>query len=238
MPVTVMELKSDAEAAFRRRPNRFLAVVDIEVEELKEIEAHVHDPGRLTELLYPGNRLLLRRAHGTSRKTKWDVIAARYEGKWIPVHSGLHRQISEWVLHGEHSPFGTVEEIRPEVTVGHSRLDFVLTLRDGRRLGVEVKGCTLAVDGTALFPDAPTERGRRHLETLMEIREEGGRAALMVLIFRPDARCFSPNGETDPKFAETFKRAVEKGVEVYPVVFRYDGERVEYVGRIPVCGDG
>jgi len=123
------------------------------------------------------------------------------------------------------------------VTVGHSRLDFVLTDNRGTEIGVEVKGCTLAVDGVALFPDAPTERGRRHLEVLMDMKASGKSAALIVLIFRHDARCFRPNELTDPKFAETFHRAVSKGVDVFPVVFRYDGERVYFLGGIPVCDE-
>ena len=98
-----------------------------------------------------------------------------------------------------------------------------------------MKGCTLAVDGVALFPDAPTKRGRKHLETLMEMKASGNRAALMILIFRHEARCFSPNEETDPRFTETFRSAMEAGVEVHPVVFRYDGVNVSYLGTVPVC---
>jgi len=195
----------------------------------------VHDPGRLKELLYPGNRVLVKRAAGKHRRTKWDLIAARYDDEWILVHSGYHRGISEWVIRNENSPFHDIVDLRPEVTVGHSRLDFILTDNRGTEIGVEVKGCTLAVDGVALFPDAPTKRGRRHLEVLMDMKADGKNAALMILIFRSDAKCFRPNEITDPKFAETFLRAMRNGVDVFPMVFRYDGKRVDYMGEIPVC---
>ena len=236
MTTKVMELLCDAEGVLRERPNRFLAVVDIDGFGDNE-EVHVHDPGRLKELLYPGNRVLVKRAAGKKRKTKWDMISARYGQEWILVHSGYHRAISEWIIKGEHSPFHGVANIRPEVTVGHSRLDFVLDHEDGNETGVEVKGCTLAVDGVALFPDAPTERGRRHLDVLMDMKADGKNTALIVLVFRADARCFRPNELTDPKFAETFQRAVKQGVDVFPMVFRYDGKSVYYLGEIPVCGD-
>ena len=236
MVVEVIELNWDAQGIFRSRPNRFISIIDIiDPVDIKGERVHVHDPGRLKELLYPGNRILLKKAFGKNRKTKWDVIAAQFENEWILIHSGYHRAISEWMLRTKQSPLGSLKEIRPEVTVGHSRLDFICKDEDDKVIGVEVKGCTLAVDGVALFPDAPTERGRRHLETLMEMKASGKRAALLVLIFRHESRCFSPNELTDPGFAETFRRAVEKGVEVYPLVFRYDGSTIVYLGNIPVC---
>ena len=237
MVAKVMDLSWDSEGIFRSRPNRFLGIVDISGPvETKGEMVHVHDPGRLEELLFPGNRILLKKASGKKRKTKWDVIAARFENEWILIHSGYHRAISEWMLREKHNPLGPLKDIRPEVTVGHSRLDFVCRDKDDRVIGVEVKGCTLAVDGVALFPDAPTERGRKHLETLIEMKRSGKRAALMVLVFRFEARCFSPNELTDPRFAETFRKAVKLGVEVYPLVFRYDGEKISYMGKIPaIC---
>ena len=237
MAVPVLEIPCDAEGIFLERPNRFLGIVDILLlGEKNDEKVHVHDPGRLEELLYPGNRVLLRRAGGKNRKTKWDLIAARYEDEWILVHSGYHRAISEWVLGSDFSPFGEAMEIQPEVTVGHSRLDFVITDPEGNEIGVEVKGCTLALDGVALFPDAPTERGRRHIETLMEMIEGEKKAGLLILVFRRDAKFFLPNEATDPKFAEVFRSGIERGVMVHPLLFSYDGEMVYYEGAVPVGG--
>jgi len=221
----------DAQGVFISRPNRFLSLVNIDGSEEK---VHVHDPGRLTELLYPGNTVLVRRVEKEGRATSWDVIAAAFEEQWVLVHSGYHRSISEMVLNDpEISPLGEVVDLKPEITVGHSRLDFVLT-SDGVMTGVEVKGCTLARGGVALFPDAPTLRGTKHLETLLDMKNQGMRAVLLVLVLRTDVQTFAPNADTDPLFAEMFWKAVDAGVEVKPLVFRYDGQRVIYLGAIPV----
>jgi len=152
------------------------------------------------------------------------------------VHSGFHRAISESILGDEKlSPFGPFSGLKCEVKVGHSRMDFLGTLQGGKGVLIEVKGCTLTRDGKALFPDAPTERGRRHLETLMEARGRGMRAAIMILVFRADSNCFSPNAETDPKFTEAFWKASEEGVEVYPLVLSYENGSLFYHGQIPIC---
>lgn len=239
MKMPVMEIPWDAKATFISRPNRFLGIVDItspKKDKKRNVKVHVHDPGRLEELLYPGNRVLLRKAKNKNRKTKWDVIAAFYDGDWILVHSGYHRAIAEWVLNSNKvSPFGKVTNITPEARIGKSRLDFLLEKKNGKKTWVEVKGCTLARDGVALFPDAPTERGRRHLKTLIKLKKEGDDAAIIILVFRSDARCFAPNGETDPKFSDTFYKAVDTGVQVYPLVFKFENSTVYYINKIPIC---
>ncbi len=210
----------DAEGIFRERPNRFVGIVDLPDEYGGSAQAvHVHDPGRLTELLFPGNRVMLKRADRPGRKTAWTLMAAQYQGQWVLVNSGLHRQISFAILgEAEISPLGFGVRLEPEVKFGNSRLDYRVILSSGETVWVEVKGCTLARGRVALFPDAPTDRGTRHVMELLEIIKQGERAALLILIFRNDAQCFSPNAETDPKFAAAFKEAVAKGVEVYPVV--------------------
>ena len=227
--VAVLHLDWDVEAAFISRPNRFVGMVNISG---KEEKVHIHDPGRLEELLYPGNRVLLKKAEKPGRKTKWDLIASWYEGQWVFTNSGYHRQISENIVRRLFSG-----KIKPEVKVGHSRLDFVVN--DGENItGIEVKGCTLTENGVALFPDAPTERGRKHLETLISMMEEGKKAVLLILVFRKDSRCFAPNERTDPKFADTFKKAVEKGLIVRPVLLEYDGRDVWWKGEIGLCSEG
>ena len=222
-----MEVGWDAEATFLLRPNRFTGIVDMEGE--KEI-VHIHDPGRLEELLYTGNRVLLKRADAKGRKTKWDLIASRHDNQWVFTNSGYHRKISEKIVR---SLFPNAD-IRAEVNVGHSRLDFVV--RDGKdTIGIEVKGCTLTEDGRALFPDAPTERGRRHIETLMEMMKDDNRAMLLVLVFRKDSECFAPNEKTDPKFAEVFWGALRKGMELRAMMIEYDGKTLWWNGEIGVC---
>jgi len=225
--VRILDIPYDVEAKFLLRPNRFTGIVEIEGD--KEI-VHIHDPGRLEELLYMGNRVLLKRADKEERKTKWDLIASRYGNQWVFTNSGYHRKISERMVHMLY-PYA---EIRPEVTVGHSRLDFVVK-HENKSIGIEVKGCTLTRDGIALFPDAPTERGRKHLETLIEMVENGMEAMLLTLVFRKDSLCFAPNEETDPKFAEVFRKAVENGVDVLPALLEYDGNSVWWTGEIGLC---
>ena len=236
MSSTVIDISWDVEAILHTRPNRFIGMVDIPELGLLQESIHIHDPGRLTELLYPGNRMLLRREDKPTRKTKWDLIAARWDDQWILVHAGYHRSITERILSDPSlCPFGEVREVRSEVKVGRSRIDFLLTVRGGSKILVEVKGCTLTIDGVALFPDAPTERGTRHLETLMQQGREGMRTAVIVLIFRKDSTCFRPNAATDPKFADTFRAAMSAGVEIYPLVLSYEDRKILYHQAIPVC---
>jgi sugar fermentation stimulation protein A len=200
------------------------------------VEVHIHDPGRLKELLYPGNKVLLKKAANDKRKTKWDVIAASYHGNWILAHSGYHSDIAEWIIKKpEISPFGKIKDITREPRMGKSRLDFLLEKMNGKKIWVEVKGCTLAINGIALFPDAPTARGKRHLETLISAIKKGAKAAVFILVFRPDAKCFAPNKETDPDFSNTFYEALDMGVMMYPLLFRYEDEKIYYLDRLPLC---
>jgi sugar fermentation stimulation protein A len=239
MNLEILKVKYDAKGIFKERPNRFLGIVDIisdsKIEKYSE-EVHIHDPGRLRELLYPGNQILLKRATNPERKTRWDIIAARAEEQWVLIHSGYHRAITENILQNKSlCPFGKLNSIKAEVPFGHSRLDFLLTTNNDTNMLVEVKGCTLTRDGIALFPDAPTERGTRHIETLMNAKVNGYSTALIVLVFRQDSKCFMPNSDTDPKFTSMFKTAVLSGLEVYPLVLSYDGEMIYYEKIIPLC---
>ncbi len=239
MALPVMEIPWDAQGTFKKRPNRFLGIVDItKPRKVKAIgeKVHVHDPGRLKELLYQGNQVLLRKAQNANRMTKWDVIAARYEKDWVLVHSGYHREIAEWVIGNEKvSPFGKVKTVRAEVRFGESRLDFLLTRKNGKEIWVEVKGCTLAENGIALFPDAPTKRGARHLKSLISAKKRGSQSAIVILVFRKDAKCFAPNEKTDPDFSRIFHKALGIGVEVYPVLFQYEDGGIYYLKKIPIC---
>ena len=137
---------------------------------------------------------------------------------------------------GDHeiSPFGKVDDVKPEQRFGNSRLDFLLN-KDGKRIWVEVKGCTLTDEGVALFPDAPTSRGRRHVGELIKAVEKGDSGAILILVFRPDAEYFAANREIDPEFADILDLAVKKGVLVYPLVFGYEEGTIYYRSNIPLC---
>jgi sugar fermentation stimulation protein A len=236
MKKAIFDLPFDAQGIFRERPNRFLGIVDItEPKILKNVEVHIHDPGRLKEILYPGNRVLLKKALNKNRKTAWDMISGKVEKYNVLIHSGYHRNISENILKDkELCPFGELRRIRPEVKAGESRLDYLVESRSGRKIWIEIKGCSLCIDGVALFPDAPTSRGKKHLETLIQLKRDGAEAAVIFLVFGPDSKYFTPNKKTDPAFAATLKRALKCGIEVHPLLFQYDNGKIYYKGKIPV----
>ncbi|HPQ40921.1 MAG TPA: DNA/RNA nuclease SfsA [bacterium] len=246
MAIHVMHIPATCEAEFLVRPNRFLGLARLpgsaaDTEDPPE-KIHIHDPGRLKELLFPGNRILLRRADNPDRKTRWDLIAARYRDEWILVNSSFHRGIAEAVFRDPQiSPFPEMKEWRAEVTIGHSRLDFMGTVAGHggipRTLAIETKGCTLAVNGTALFPDAPTTRGARHLDALINLKSTGTAAAVLMFVFRPDALRFAPFAERDPLFAARFRAAAEAGVDIRALLMRYDGKSLWYLRSVPVITD-
>ncbi len=222
----IISVIPDVEAVFISRENRFLGKVKIGDE---EVRVHIHDPGRLQELLYEGNKVLLKKAHGKNRKTSWDLIAAKYENMWVFVNSSYHRKIAEIILKNSLREYS----LRAEVKIGRSRIDFIAEGKE--KIAIEVKGCTLARDSIALFPDAPTERGARHLQELMEFIEQGNHAMLLILVFREDSRCFLPNTQTDEKFSSLFWKAVKMGVKVRPMLLKYDGRDISYLRDLPVC---
>lgn len=221
---------ADSEAVFLERPNRFLGIA--EIDGVRE-RIHVPDPGRLRELLYPRAGILVRRApSGSKRKTAWTLMAARspHGDGWILTNSLLHGSIAHRLLSSPSlSPFGEATEVRAEVPVGGSRLDFRLQTPELGTVYVEVKGCTLVEDGEGLFPDAPTSRGRRHMEELATLARAGTAAAVLFLVFGP-ARLVGPNPATDPAFAESFWSAVRSGVRVHAHRVAYDGEKVVSAG--------
>ncbi len=218
---------------FRKRINRFLGDVEIEG---KNYHVHIHDPGRLEELLIPGHEVLLEKKSGKGRKTEWDIIAVRSEGEWVFIHSGYHSIISERIIRNENiSPFGEVKSIISEVKSGKSRLDFYIETKEGKGIYLEVKGCTLSRDGVALFPDAPTERGRKHIEELIKLKNKGFNSAVFFLVFAPAVRCFSPNSKVDPLFTEVFEKSLREGVKVYPFKLKYIEDQIYYLKELPLC---
>lgn len=227
----VYKIETDEEATFIERPNRFVAKVLRDNGE--EVICHVHDSGRLQELLYEGNRVKIKKAANPDRKTAWDVISAKADGQDILINSAYHRYISETFLNNpDISPFGVVDNLKAEVKYGKSRIDYRL-IKDGKEIWVEVKGVSLSVDREAQFPDAPSERAQKHLLELMEIVEEGHRGAVLLLVLR-DSYGFRPRFETDPKFNEIFYKARAKGVEIYPIQLEYVDGNINYIGNIDI----
>lgn len=193
---------------FLSRPNRFIAEVSIDGE-IKTV--HVKNTGRCRELLVRGARVILERAPaGAKRKTGYDIIAV-YKGELLINMDSLspNKAVMEFIP----ELFGNVSLIRPEKVHGDSRFDFYIEAGE-RRIFMEVKGVTLEENGVCRFPDAPTERGVKHLNGLAEAVSEGFEAYVFFVVQMCRAEFFTPNTDTDPEFAEALKRAVRRGVKV------------------------
>jgi len=226
------KIQIDEEGVFLERPNRFIA--HVRLDDGSEEIVHVHDSGRIKELLYEGNKVKIRRATNPNRKTKWDMISGRAsDGEDILINSSFHRYISENLLNDfEISPIGKIDKLKAEVKYGKSRLDYLLE-KDGKKIWVEVKGVSLAEDRVAMFPDAPSERAVKHLKELIELKESGDRAAVILLVFR-SSDIFRPRYETDPKFNEYFYKAIAAGVEIYPIQLSLDDGTINYRGTLEI----
>ena len=218
------------DAKLLERPNRFLGVVDIDG---REELCFIPNPGRMHELMVHGARVYLLEKRGEHRKTRYDMVLVDYGGVMVGVDSRLpNTLLAEAVNAGRLNDFRgyTVEKTEP---VFHdSRLDLVLSDGQGQVM-VETKSCTLVEDGVALFPDAPTKRGARHMRTLVKALETGRSAAVFV-IQRGDASEFRPNDGTDPEFGEALRRAASMGVEAYAYVSDVSLRGVELREKIPL----
>ncbi|MFA5537042.1 MAG: DNA/RNA nuclease SfsA [Bacillota bacterium] len=197
------------EAIFLNRPNRFIA--NIQLDGRTEI-CHVKNTGRCKELLLPGAKIYVQQAANPNRKTKYSLISVYKGDQLVNIDSQAPNKVfAEWLAKG-----GLGEEltqIKAEYNFLDSRLDFYAETPKAKIL-IETKGVTLEEDGVALFPDAPTERGVKHLETLINSLSLGYRAYAVFVIQMKGVSLFSPNGKTHPAFAHTLKTAQEKGVNI------------------------
>ena len=212
-------------ATFIARPNRFR--VEARLHETGEIiSAHCADPGRLRELLLPDVTVYVSKAaENSKRKTDYDLHFVEHpdHGQLVSLNTQLPNKIVwEGLQRGDFEPFRGCGEILREVHLAErlgidnkSRIDFWLLDRNQRPCWIEAKSVSLVEDGVALFPDAPTKRGQRHLHVLTQLAEKGYRAAVLFIVQRPDAVCFRPNRATDPDFADALAAAEQAGVEIY-----------------------
>ena len=214
------------EGRFISRPNRFIAHVDIDGQ---DIVCHVKNTGRCRELLLPGVPVLLEyhpKAALAGRKTSYDLVAVRKGDLLINMDSQAPNQAAwEWIhrqprLETQKGVYCSPADIRREVSHGDSRFDLSFVLKDpagkqpDRPAFMEVKGVTLEEERTALFPDAPTERGVKHLRGLIRAREEGFETYVLFLIQMKGIRHFSPNDRTHPAFGEALRDADRAGVHI------------------------
>ena len=194
---------------YNERLNRFIAYVG---NEGKKENVHVKNTGHCAELLRPNASVYVQRAENPDRKTQWDLIGVRKGNRLINMDSQIpNKVVEEWIKQGNLFPDAIV--IRPEKTYRKSRFDLYVEEGD-RKIFVEVKGVTLEENGIVKFPDAPTERGIKHIEELCEATKEGYEAYIFFVIQMKGVRYFTPNMETQPAFGEALKRAKEHGVYV------------------------
>ena len=209
--VTKMTYENMTPGVFRARPNRFVAHVEIDGE--TEI-CHVKNTGRCRELLVPGCTVWCQRSSNPNRKTKFDLIAVQKGQRLINMDSQApNAAAKEWLRSGR---LGEIGDLRAETVQGDSRFDFSFT-KDGKQCFLEVKGCTLENDGVCAFPDAPTERGAKHLRGLTELAKSGFGAYVLFVIQMTDVKYIHPNDATDPNFGTALREAAAAGVQILAV---------------------
>ena len=217
---------------FRNRPNRFIAHVEIDG---KEQVVHVKNTGRCRELLVPGARVWCQHSDNPSRKTRFDLIAVQKDRRLINMDAQAPNAAArEWLAGGG---LGEIENLRPETVHGDSRFDFSFTL-EGRPCFLEVKGVTLENDGVCAFPDAPTQRGTKHLRGLTEAARQGYGAYVLFVIQMEDVAYLHPNDKTDPDFGAALREAAAQGVQILAVTCHVTETEMEISGSVPVHLEG
>ncbi len=221
------------EACFLSRPNRFTCLVQLP-NRSKAVSAHLPDPGRLRELLLPGARMWLEPKPGTHRKTPYQVWLVEQGQTLVSLNTSLPNLLVEEALaQGKLPEFKRYATWERERRAGHSRLDFLLA-NANEDCWVEVKSVTLVEDGQGLFPDAPTERGRKHLAELTRLRLSGARAVTLFVVQRGDACSVAANSRTDPEFALALQAAHRAGVELIAYGCEITLHSAQLSQRIPV----
>ena len=214
---------------FLRRPNRFIAHVELDGQ---EVVCHVKNTGRCRELLVPGAAVWLCKSDNPARKTAYDLVAVQKGDLLINMDSAAPNAVfGEFARAGKFLP--DTEGVKSEVRYGASRFDFCITA-GGQTHYVEVKGVTLEEAGVVRFPDAPTERGVRHLRELMDAKAAGYGAHAVFVIQMERAGYFTPNERTHPAFAVALKEAAEAGVQVHAYLCRVTSDGMEMAEPVPV----
>lgn len=204
-----MKYENIIKARFISRPNRFIAEVEID----GNIEiAHVKNTGRCKELLTEGATVYVQKSDNPARKTKYDLITVVKNGMLINMDSQAPNKVfGEWVSQGNFA--ADVDLIKPECKYGNSRFDFYIEA-GGRKIFAEIKGVTLEEEGIVMFPDAPTERGIKHIKELCECVKNGYEGYIFFIIQMEQCKYFTPNKATHIEFAEALKKASECGVNI------------------------
>lgn len=219
------------EGIFKERRTRFSALVE---REDKVFEVFLPNPGRLKELLYFRVKVVLKKTMRKGRKTAYDLIGVYHGGQMVSVDSRFpNKLVFEALKKKALKEFAQYRTIKPEPFYGKTRLDFLLSDHEPACF-LEVKSCTLVRDGIAMFPDAKTERGRRHVMELLKAKGEGYRACLLFIIQRTDAYAFSPADDVNKEFGEALRQAFKGGVEVYAYSSEFLGDKIMLRGNVEV----
>lgn len=214
---------------FIERPNRFIAYVEIAGQ--KET-VHVKNTGRCAELLQPGATVYVQKADNPERKTQWDLIGVKKGKRMINMDSQIpNKVVEEWIRKGNLFPNATL--IKPETTYKHSRFDLYVE-EENRKIFIEVKGVTLEENGVVKFPDAPTERGVKHIGELCEAVKDGYEAYVFFVIQMKGVKYFTPNMKTHAAFGEALRNAKEEGVHILAYDCKVSKDSIELAKEVPV----
>lgn len=214
---------------FEKRPNRFIA--HVEVDGKMEI-CHVKNTGRLSELLISGAKVYVEENDNPKRKTRFSLIAVEKDGILYNIDSQAPNKVAkEWVEQGNFLP--DVTFVKSEKTFRKSRFDLYIET-ENKKIFMEVKGVTLNQEGIGYFPDAPTERGKKHILELCDALEEGYEACILFVVKFQPAKGFTPNRVRQPDFADALIMAQEKGVKVMAVECKVKPDNLSIVREIPV----
>lgn len=231
-----MKYKQIVKGRFLERPNRFIALVELAGQTEK---CHVKNTGRCRELLMPGTEVWLEKSSNPNRKTAYDLVGVNKNGTLINMDSQApNKAVLEWLekscdfseAQGAGGLFSNITYIKPECKYGSSRIDFYVEAKQEeklRKIFIEVKGVTLEEEGIARFPDAPTERGIKHMLELQKAVEEGYEAYVLFVIQMKGIYAFEPNDRTHPQFGETLRQVRDAGVGVLAYDCRVTPEEME-----------
>jgi len=224
-----MQYENILQGKFIARPNRFIA--HIEINGKVEI-CHVKNTGRCKELLTPNATVFVQESNNPNRKTKFSLIGVIKENRIINMDSQVpNKVVHEWILKG--NLFTDVTLIKPETKYGKSRFDFYIETKN-KKAFIEVKGVTLEENGIVRFPDAPTERGVKHVRELCECIKDGYEAYIIFVIQMKNVIHFEPNTETHKEFAEVLKEAKKQGVHIIAVDCEVNENSIDIVDYVKV----
>ena len=205
-----MKYKNIVNGKFQSRPNRFIAMVDIDG---KVETCHVKNTGRCKELLLPGAEVYLEKSGNPNRKTAYDLVGVKKGKVLINMDSQAPNQaVKEWLEKEVY--FKNITYLKPECKYGNSRVDFYLETAEERKIFIEVKGVTLEEEGVARFPDAPTLRGIKHMKELEQAVQQGYEAYILFVIQMKGIKWFEPNDRTHSEFGDTLRQVAQNGVGV------------------------